>query len=178
MTSFRLGVICANLNMKNTIFKFGIFIGGLAILALAANFLFSKQVKQTTNVIQPVRLKTLDNFYDFGVLPIKVGKESYSFEIINVSQELVEISKFYTSCRCATANLIINGENVGEADFLGKARSLSIETLSPNQRATVEVVFDPTIDGPTGVGVRESFVYLEDKDGAPLRLGVRALVTL
>lgn len=178
MTSFRLGVICANLNMKNTIFKIGIFVGGLAILAFAANFLFSKQIKQMANIIQPIRLKTLDNFYDFGSLPIKAGKESYSFEIINISQEPVEISKFYTSCRCATANLIIDGENIGKADFLGKARFLSAEILSSNQRAIVEVVFDPAIDGPAGIGVRESFVYLEDKNGAPLRLGVRALVTL
>ncbi|MDP1706252.1 MAG: DUF1573 domain-containing protein [bacterium] len=164
--------------MKKTILKIAVFIGGLLILVVAVNFLFSKQIKQTANTIQPVRLKTLDNFYDFGSLPIKVGKESYSFKIMNISQEPVEISKFYTSCRCATANLIINGENVGEADFLGKARSSSVEILLPNQTAVVEVIFDPTIDGPNGVGVRESFVYLENKDGAPLRLGVRALVTL
>jgi len=165
--------------MPKIFWKAGLFVVGLATLAFSANFFFSQQIKQSGNLIRPVRLKALMSFYDFGLLPMAAGKRVYSFEINNVSQESVEVGKFYTSCRCATANLIVGGQKIGQADFLGSSVAASAkEVLSPNQTATVEVIFDPAAEGPAGTGLKESFVYLEDKSGMPLKLGIRALVKL
>lgn len=164
--------------MLKTFLKIGFFVGGLVVLVGAANFFFAKQIRQAGDMILPVRLKTLAGFYDFGLLPMAAGKQSHLFAVSNNSSEPVAIAKFYTSCRCATANLIVDGKKIRQADFLGGEVGRPAESLAPNQAATVEVIFDPAAEGPAGAGLRESFVYLEDAAGVPLKLEVRALVRL
>lgn len=164
--------------MFRTFWKIIFFIAGLVFLALAVNGFFSRQLQEAGNLIQPARLKALTVFHDFGIIPMVVGKKTHSFGINNVSQESVEIGKFYTSCRCVTASLIIDGKKVSQTDFLGGATAGQKEIILPNQTAIVEVVFDPAAEGPSGTGLRENFVYLEDKGGVSLKLSVRALVKL
>ncbi len=165
--------------MKSLILKIGLFVGGVAILAAAANFLFSEQTAKLENAIYPSHLKTLSDYHDFGSWPIAAGQGTYSFEVSNITKEPVEITKLYTSSNYAKANLLIGDKKIGPVGFLGEgSMGFLKETLLPNQTAKVEVIFDPAADGSAAAGLRESFVYLEDKGGAPLKFGIRALVTL
>lgn len=166
--------------MLKTFLKIVFFAGGLVVLALAANFIFDKQKIEANNLIEPIRLRASAYSHDFGFLPMAAGTQRHQFEIRNASPEPVEISKFYTSCRCVAAKLIIGGRETGKADFVGNGFLVGQNqiVLPSNQSAIVEVVFDPAATGPAGAGLRESFVYLEDRNGAPLRLEIRALVRL
>ncbi len=117
-------------------------------------------------------------FFDFGTISMAAGKVSHRFTIENTSRNAVTITKLYTSCMCTVATLITLAGKQGPFGMPGHAAIPSIaETLTPEGRAQVEIVFDPAAHGPAGVGRIERVITVQTNAGRPLELGFVSMVT-
>ena len=115
--------------------------------------------------------------YDFGTISMKNGVVEKTFAVRNTTAAPVTISKLYTSCMCTNASIEIGGKKKGPFGMQGHGVVPPVdEVLSPNETANVSVVFDPNAHGPSGIGVIERVVTLEDPDGAALALNIKANV--
>ncbi|MBI2004917.1 DUF1573 domain-containing protein [Patescibacteria group bacterium] len=119
-----------------------------------------------------------ESYYDFGSISMAAGKVKHTFKIKNTSEEAVVISKMYTSCMCTTAILAIGSKQFGPYGMPGHgATPLINQTISPNEEASIEVVFDPAAHGPAGVGRIQRVATLENNAGQPVELQFSATVT-
>ncbi len=115
--------------------------------------------------------------HDFGAISMAAGKVTHRFEIRNTGVEPVLIRKMYTSCMCTTASLIRGGRKTAPSGMPGHGLIATLnESLDMNERALVEVVFDPAAHGPSGVGPTERIVTIQNNAGGPLELMITALV--
>ncbi len=118
------------------------------------------------------------NNYDFGTISMAAGEVKHAFKIKNTSNEVVIVNKIYTSCMCTTAALMVGGKQFGPYGMPGHGAIPRIDqTVSPNEEATVEVVFDPAAHGPAGVGRIQRIVTIENNAGQPVELKFVAVVT-
>ena len=116
--------------------------------------------------------------YDFGTISMAAGKVSHLFKIKNTSSETVTIDKMYTSCMCTTATLVAAGKQFGPYGMPGHSAIPTIgQSVSPNEEAIVEVIFDPAAHGPAGVGQIQRVVTIENNAGEPVELQFVAVVT-
>jgi len=160
-----------------------IFIGIVTIIAVGGVIWIARPTSQSGNTasLAPSSNGTLSaeelNF-DFGTISMAAGDVSHAFTIKNTGADPVAIEKIYTSCMCTTALLTLGGKQFGPYGMPGHAYVPKInKSLSPNEEATVEVVFDPTAHGPAGVGTIQRVVTIENNAGEPLELQFSALVT-
>ncbi|MBI2625370.1 MAG: DUF1573 domain-containing protein [Candidatus Nealsonbacteria bacterium] len=116
--------------------------------------------------------------FNFGEISMSKGKVSHQFKIKNDGVGPLKIEKIYTSCMCTTAKLISAGRSFGPYGMPGHGFIPKISaTISQNEEAIVEAVFDPAAHGPSGIGRIERAVYLENSGGSPLELTFFATVT-
>lgn len=146
---------------------------------------FISQDQATKPVPGPAReaaagsaLTSPEPFFDFGRISMATGKVSHRFTIENTGRTAITITKLYTSCMCTTATLITLAGKKGPFGMPGHAAIPGIaETLLPEGRAQVEIVFDPAAHGPAGVGRIERAITIQTNAGRPLELGFVAMVT-
>lgn len=155
----------------------------IGVLILGGIIWFSRPtapVSQTANLGSKISkvLAAAESAYDFGEISMAAGTVSHRFEIKNLSGETMKIEKIYTSCMCTTAQLTITNKSFGPYGMPGHGSIPRInETLSPNEKMSVEVMFDPAAHGPAGVGRIERAIYIENSAGQPLELTISATVT-
>ena len=78
---------------------------------------------------------------------------------------------------CTSATVVAADRRIGPFGMAGHGRMPAIrETIAPGALAQVEVVFDPAAHGPAGVGRTERAITIETDRGAPLQLGLTAMV--
>lgn len=101
--------------------------------------------------------------FDFGEVSMANGNVSYKAKLKNSGSEPVVINKVYTSCMCTTATIDIKGKKSGPFGMPGHtlASSKSYLEVPAGEMAEVEVLFDPTAHGPSGVGLAQRSIYLE-----------------
>lgn len=118
-----------------------------------------------------------ESAFDFGAISMAAGNVSHKFTIKNSGSNSIAITKLYTSCMCTTAELKIGSRVKGPFGMPGHGFVPGInETIAPNEKASVDVVFDPAAHGPAAVGRIERVVYLENSSGQPLELKISASV--
>ena len=123
------------------------------------------------------KLVLQESMFDFGTISMKDGKVSHSFTIKNDSAEKVIIKKIYTSCMCTEASLVKNGNRFGPFGMPGHGLVPSInQSINPGEESVIEVVFDPSAHGPSGVGKIQRSITIENS-GQPLELQMSAVVT-
>ncbi|MBI2063998.1 MAG: DUF1573 domain-containing protein [Candidatus Yanofskybacteria bacterium] len=116
--------------------------------------------------------------FDFGAISMANGKVSHIFKIKNESGEPAMISKIYTSCMCTEATLTRGDKKSGPFGMPGHSGIPKInETINPGESVDVEAVFDPAAHGPSGVGLADRVVFVEDGAGQQLQLKFKAMVT-
>lgn len=119
-----------------------------------------------------------ESTYDFGSISMKNGRVNRMFEIVNDSSAPVTLQKIYTSCMCTTATLSFGGKSWGPVGMPGHGGVPPVnESLSPGEKATILVEFDPNAHGPAGVGRIAREIIIENDAGAPMRLSFSAMVT-
>ena len=117
------------------------------------------------------------NFYDFGVISMKNGVVSATFNVSNKTSADVLVTDIVTSCMCTAAYVVGEGEKIGPFGMPGHASIPSLrETVAPGEEFEIEAIFDPNAHGPAGVGPIERVVILE-YGGGTLELGFKATVT-
>ena len=122
-------------------------------------------------------LASFQPVYNFGSISMAAGKVNHTYTISNTSTSPVTIVGVQTSCMCTGATVVTSHGRFGPFGMAGHGRMPAIrETLVPGATAQVEVVFDPAAHGPAGVGKTERVVTIETDVGAPLELGLAAMV--
>lgn len=118
------------------------------------------------------------NNYDFGNISMAAGKVTHRFEIKNTGPEPVTIEKIYTSCMCTDATLLMkSGERLGPYGMPGHGFIPKVnQVINPEEKATVEAVFDPAAHGPAGVGKIQRVITIENNAGQPVELQFTAVV--
>ncbi len=146
-------------------------LGGLTWLSRSAS-------RDNPTVLANSVISAEETAFDFGTVSMAAGKVSRSFKIKNTGTEPAVITKLYTSCMCTSAELMIGGKRFGPFDMPGHGFFPSInQTVNAGEDAEILVVFDPAAHGPAGVGPISRAVYIEEKSGAKLQLGISAVVT-
>ena len=119
-----------------------------------------------------------ESSYDFGTVSMANGKVKHDFKIKNTSGEAVIINKIYTSCMCTTAVLIKGDKQFGPYGMPGHGFIPNIDQgINTNEETTVEITFDPSAHGPSGVGRIQRIVTIENNAGQPIELTFSAVVT-
>jgi hypothetical protein len=169
-----------------------IVLGGAAFSIFLAAMFFIASPKQSTQSAQSKNAASAtgsaanlsiseDAFYDFGTISMAQGNASHAFKVKNTGAEPVQISKIYTSCMCTSASFLKEGKKYGPYGMPGMSNPGELttslnQTISPDEEASVEVVFDPNAHGPAGVGPIDRTVYLETPNGnAEIR--IKGMVT-
>lgn len=169
-----------NITSKNILYAIGL----TGFLVLVGWGIINKDKTATPNLEATASgvLQATENDYDFGTISMKNGKVSRIFEIKNTSPEPVTIEKVYTSCMCTQAVITDNSnKTLGTFSMPGHGGGSSKANISVNagESIKVEAIFDPAAHGPSGVGVANRTVYLENnsKESPKIELNFKAVVT-
>jgi hypothetical protein len=160
-----------------------IIIFSLIVLGLIGLMFLGKGQQKNTNSSLDSNLSNLltpsEMMYDFGNISMKDGLATHIFQVQNLSEQDVNLSKLYTSCMCTEAYLIqSDGNKIGPFGMQGMGFMPKVnEVIKTGDSRDIEVVYDPNAHGPAGVGVINRFILLEDSNGGELQLEVRANVT-
>lgn len=135
-------------------------LGGLILMAKPD----SQNVSDTSDVIAGLSGPVS---HDFSSISMAAGKVSYDYELTNETGEVLEISKLYTSCMCTEAFFVQGEKTRGPFGMPGHGLMVpSLDaSLTPFEKATVRVVFDPAAHGPAGLGQVQRVVHLETNKG-------------
>ncbi|MEK7556000.1 MAG: DUF1573 domain-containing protein [Patescibacteria group bacterium] len=159
------------------------------VVAAGSVILFEKRAELSrlgneSNVLTDVlpgagALVAIEPFYDLGTISMSAGKVSRVFKIKNSGGSPVQVKKIYTSCMCTTATLITKEGKAGPFGMPGHTAIPTIsESITPNEEASVEIVFDPAAHGPSAIGKVRRIIYLEtDAQKEPIELTFEANVT-
>ncbi|KKQ87054.1 MAG: hypothetical protein UT09_C0021G0010 [Parcubacteria group bacterium GW2011_GWF2_38_8] len=125
-------------------------------------------------------LTALETFYDFGTISMKNGNVSKIFKVTNNSAQDIKVPSVTTSCMCTTAYIVDeNGERgrpfgmPGHGGAVPKANAI----VKTGESLDIEVVYDPNAHGPTGVGLIERSVFLEDENNNVIEFKFKVNVT-
>ncbi|MBI2506898.1 MAG: DUF1573 domain-containing protein [Candidatus Colwellbacteria bacterium] len=153
-----------------------LFLGGLVWLASPSQRTNSPASPTLSD--QSSLLSASEQAFDFGTISMAEGNVSHMFKVKNMSGEPVSVNKLYTSCMCTSAFLQTKDKRMGPFGMPGHGAMPRInQMINPGEEADVEVVFDPAVHGPAGVGQINRIVYLENDSGPLLELGITANVT-
>lgn len=154
-----------------------VIIGGSIVLLLAGVIFLNRGTPKVASSSTTAALSASETFFDFGTISMKNGKVNHEFQLANETDNLATIDKVYTSCMCTNALLSIGNKKFGPFGMPGHGIIPSIKALLESKSsATVNVIFDPNAHGPSGVGLMERQVFVEQPDGTKLTLGIRAMV--
>lgn len=172
--NFALNTKMSTKNIFISIFSVIIIIGGAIWLARPDK----NQNQENNSALEASALTAIESNFDFGEISMAKGKISHIFKIKNNTSESIVASKLYTSCMCTEASLIKADKKVGPFGMPGHGFVPKInETIAAGEEAEIEVVFDPSAHGPSGVGPIERVVYLEQEGKNPLEITIKASVT-
>ena len=106
--------------------------------------------------------------HDWGTIPYGGGNVSKIFTIKNTGSDILKLTNIKTSCMCTKAYLEIDG--ITSPAFGMHDSSSWVGEVLPGGETKLNVVFDPTFHGPTGVGPVERLILVETNDANNSRL--------
>ncbi|HEY4502999.1 MAG TPA: DUF1573 domain-containing protein [Candidatus Paceibacterota bacterium] len=125
-------------------------------------------------------LSATETFYDFGTISMKDGKVSKIFQVINSTNEDINIPSLSTSCMCTNAYIVkSDGSKKGPFGMPGHGGAVprANAIVEAGGSLNIEIVYDPNAHGPAGVGLIERSVYLEDESGNIIEFKIKVNVT-
>ena len=118
---------------------------------------------------------------------MKDGNVSKVFRVTNSGTADVNLTDVSTSCMCTAAYILRDdGSKLGPfgmpghggtGGMPGRGNGKAGEIILAGESRDIEVVYDPNAHGPTGVGIIDRFIYLEDENGNKLQFEIKANVT-
>ena len=142
--------------------KRAILIGGAVTIAvlLLATFLISdlgtKGKPAGEIVLEPGK-------YDLGDVPYGGGIVQRDFILKNQGEVKLEINSVETTCGCTEARLIYEGDSSAKFGMHPNNETWS-KTISPGEKATLRVFYDPAAHGPEGIGPFRRAIWIESSD--------------
>lgn len=140
----------------------GIIIFTLLILGGSVFVLSSGESAQAINITQNAKADVAVKTFDWGTIQYNGPKATKTFSIKNSGTEPLQLTKVKTSCSCTTAQISIDGNK--SPLFSMHAGSPWVGEIAPGKEAQIEIVFDQTFHGPSGVGPVERYITVETND--------------
>jgi len=109
------------------------------------------------------RIELSPEEYDAGTISMADGKVKYTYEIQNMGEADLDISRIWTSCMCTTARLRVGGKE-SEEFGMHSTGGLWSQKIAQGEVGYLEVVFDPAFHGPQRTGEAIRVVYLSTND--------------
>ena len=131
--------------------------GGMFLLTKS-----SSAPSQTVTLSQNAKVEALEKTFDWGVIKYSGDKATKTFIIKNTGSDLLKLYNIKTSCACTKANLTIDGKL--SPDFGMHTQSSWTGEVAAGKDAILNVVFDQTFHGPTGVGPMERLISMQTND--------------
>ncbi|MBI2622231.1 DUF1573 domain-containing protein [Candidatus Microgenomates bacterium] len=159
-----------------------VIIGGLTLLVLLVIVLFSLteqqgKGRQVTQYVKSDSSRPKANVASFSsdLGKMKVSDEkSAEFTIENNGNKPLSLFKISTSCDCTFATVTIN--NVKSEEFSMHGKSSWTGEVKAGEKATVTVIYKPSIMPVSGPVSREVYVGTNDPDRPKLTFTISAFV--
>src|SRR3989338_4387067 len=130
--------------------------GGIFLLSQT-----SSTTKQEVTLSQNAKIEVQEKTFDWGEIKYSKGNATKTFTIKNTGSDPLKLYNVKTSCACTKANLTIDGKL--SPDF-GMHSSPWIGEVASGKEAILNVIFDQTFHGPTGVGPMERLISMQTND--------------
>lgn len=140
----------------------GILVFTLLILGGSIFVLGSGGSAQAITATENAKADVTEKQFDWGTINFNGPKATKVFTIKNTGSEPLKLNKVKTSCTCTTAQITIDGNK--SPLFSMHAGSNWVGTVKPGKEAQLEVIFDQTFHGPSGVGPIERYIDVETND--------------
>lgn len=161
-----------------------LIIGGLTIFALILISIFSfneqKQSQGSTIVASysasdkdRPKVTVASTFNDLGNMKVKDEKTA-EFTIENAGNKPLQLSKIKSSCDCTFGVVTIDG--VKSPEFSMHATNPWVGTVDPGKKATLSVIYRPSIMPVSGVITRDVYIQTNDPEKSNLTFTVKAFV--
>ncbi len=117
--------------------------------------------------------------FDFGTVSMAQGVVKKEISLRASESGPVKISSIQTSCMCTSAILKRGDRTFGPFGMAGHGYVPPVnEELAAGEEAILEITFDPTAHGPSGVGRIDRVVTVESSGTArPIQINFGATVT-
>ena len=139
-----------------------LIIGTLLILGGSLFVLSDSSGKSEITITQNAKAEISEKTFDWGQIQYDGAKASKTFKILNSGSEILKLFNIKTSCTCTSAQLIIDGQK--SPLFAMHGGSSWVGEVAPGKEAELEIVFDQTFHGPSGVGPIERYIDIETND--------------
>ncbi len=170
-----------NLSTEKIVF---LIIGGLTVFVLVLIGIFSvneqKQAQGNTTVASystsdkdRPKVTVASTFNDLGTMKVK-DEKSAEFTIENIGNKPLQLSKIKSSCDCTFGQVIIDGTKSPE--FSMHAANPWVGIVDPGKKATLSVIYRPSIMPVSGVVTRDVYVQTNDPEKSNLTFTVKAFV--
>lgn len=139
------------------------FVVVLVVLTLGGVMITSK-VGNAAKIAQNTQSQVFTDHqsYNWNTIPYDGGLAKHEFVIKNTGEADLNLANLKTSCTCTQAYLIIGSKISPRFNMHSKSDWTGI--VRPGDTAKLEVEFDPTFHGPTGVGPIQRIVSVETSD--------------
>ncbi len=160
-----------------------IIVGGLTVLALILIVFLATKESQgqniaglttyKTNDVSRPEVRTTSSFSDLGSLGVKEEKTAL-FSLENVGTKPLQVFGIKSSCNCTFGQLTIDGKDSPE--FSMHSQNSWVGTLQPNQKATLSVIYRPSLMPVKGEVTRQVFLETNDPQNQNLTFTIKATV--
>ena len=142
----------------------GVIIFTFFLLGSSVYVLGSGEKAEAVTATQNAKAEIPVQQFDWGTIDYNGPKATKVFNIKNDGTEPLKLTKIKTSCHCTTAQLSINNN---KSPLFGMNESSPwVGTVEPGKEAQLEVIFDQTFHGPSGIGPVERYVNVETNDAS------------
>jgi len=135
-----------------------LIIGTILLLGGSVAVLSSSGTSAIT-VTQNAKVEIQEKTFDWGQIEYNGPKASKTFVINNSGSETLKLFNIKTSCTCTSAQLITVDKK--SPLFAMHGGSSWVGEVAPGKEAKLEIVFDQTFHGPSGVGPIQRFITVE-----------------
>ncbi len=123
----------------------------------------------------PPELQITPMEHDEGTVSMADGDVTFTYEIENNGKGDLKIDRIWTTCGCTEARLKV-GERTSKKFGMYDSALFWSQTISPGEKGSLEVAFDPAYHGSGGTGPVTRAVYLSTND--PLNKEARVLLSV
>lgn len=136
----------------------------LLIVLMGGGVMFTSKVGNAAKISKNPQSQVFTDHlnYNWNTIAYNGGLAKHEFVIKNTGEADLNLANLKTSCTCTQAYLII-GSKISPR-FNMHSKSNWTGTVRPGDTAKLEVEFDPTFHGPTGVGPIQRIVSVETSD--------------
>lgn len=146
---------------------------GIGFVALNESKSQAQVATYATTASSRPKAVVASTFSDFGTMKV-TDEKTAEFTIENTGDKPLQFFKVTSSCGCTFGTITING--IKSPEFSMHSKSNWTGELLPRQKASISVIYKPSIMPVKGEVTRTVYVSTNDPDNKELAFSVKAFV--